>query len=216
MLKRCFPILCFLLAAMCHSQSKFELGLHGSNHISAYRGNIGSKEPFTFQGYSVGLRIARDLKKDNLQAGILFTRMDLGYVAVEGNSPGPASPIHLQTECLEIQTLYRHRFNDYKKVVPYIAGGLSNFLWTREVNYNSQVDPHWFANTNEIGHSRYNIALIATVGVKCRFDQNFSIDMEPNFKYFVFRNTNYRHNISVGLALTCCYRFKSKQQAIPD
>ena len=216
MLKRFIPLLCFLLTMNGHSQSKYEIGLHASEHISAYRGNIGSKEPFTFQGYSVGLRLAKDLKKNNLQLGLLFTRMDLGYVAVEETPPLPAAPLHLQTECLEIQGLYRYRFNDYKKVVPYLSAGLANFLWTREVNYNSQVDPHWFDHTNEIGHSRYNVALLATAGIKCRLDQNFSIDLEPNFKYFIFRNTNYRHNISVGLAMTCCFRLKTRQQEISE
>jgi hypothetical protein len=208
----CLFILCHQFAT---SQSMIDVGLHASSHISAYRGNIHSNEPFNFQGYSIGLRSAKELKKWDLQAGLLFTQMDLGTIQQGQSELSNGTVLHLQTRSMEVQALARRRFNRHKRIVPYAGAGVCNFLFTREVNFDSSVDPQWFAQDKR-PDSRYNISLLTVVGVKCKLDHQISIDLEPNFKYFLLQNTNYRHNISAGLAVTCNYLITRRAPEIAD
>ena len=214
-MRSAYLVTCLMVVGLAaSSQTKWEAGLHCSSHISAYQGNLGSNEPFSFQGYSIGSRAARTWKTQDFQVGLLFTCMDLGRL-----DPGPSEvpmsrPVHLQTQSLEIQTIYRRKFRYLQKIVPYLAAGVSNFLFTRDLNFNSKVDPVWFANDNRIGNSGYNVALMGLFGVKCKLDPHFTVDLEPNFKYFFLKTTNYRHNLSAGLALTISYSFYPKP--LPD
>jgi hypothetical protein len=201
-------VLLISFASFSWSQKNYDMGIRCSSHLNSWDLISDNGELQLSGGYSLGLRLSQSCKKNVVQLGLLFTQMDLGVVRYEPTGTEDVQVLKLQTECIELQTLFRHKFNNYKRVMPFVSAGASNFVIIGHHNYHRGVLPQGLRNNNEIRNTGYNVALVLATGIKCRLDERFTVDIEPDFKYFVCRNTNYKHNIAIGFGLSLNYQLR--------
>jgi hypothetical protein len=198
-------ITCVALSMSVFSQSKFEIGLYGSKNFSRYTSTYYQNSDLKANEYSSGLRTTYNLNtKANFQLGLLYTRMFFGQTIYGWCATPPVTMVDLQAENMEIQSTFRYKFLGEKRISPFASFGITQFIKTRDVVSN-KIGPDWTWKANGLYSPKYNIAMVSSVGLRFKFNQTVSVDLEPSLKYFILKNTIYKNNISpvLGMTLNC-------------
>jgi hypothetical protein len=216
-LKRSMRFILLVLIFFCsgiYAQEKLSVGIYGSEQTGVSDRDVSDRDPVLFRGHSVGVRANFPLRKNILQAAVLFSRMDMGSVSYYDHAANTSPKIRIQSDWIESQFILKHRFRQNRKISPFIGAGLAPMVRTRLINYGSG-NPS-LQSTYDIAGSGCNLAIPAVMGLCCRLDDSFSFDLETIFRYFAFKNTNYRHQLSVGLGLALHYRLCAKTTELAE